>query len=841
MEIIHLCLFVILCVGVHASSLHRQKRNWIIESFNINEGYKGPFPYSLGPIKVEKNITIFEIHGQGFDEEPKGVLQINERTGELTVHRSVDFEQYQKFTVTFQAFRENRVIDTQLGIEITIKDFNDNPPLFDREKYEISIKESEAQGTEVITVMALDKDTTERFKTFDLQIVSVTPKPSDLEFYLTQKGDTGAISFKGCLDHEKAEKYTVIVEAKDHGEIPLSSSCSVIINIEDGNNHLPVITGQTGSKRVKEGEKNVLVSRLQVSDEDTKGSSAWRAKYTIQGDTNRNFEIRTDPETNEGLLYVVKPLDYEQSSVRNLTVTVDNNIPYYSCKVLRRSTTDLWNVHTVGGSSVWTPHKASSIHVTVTVEDVNEPPVFEEDYKKVIVVENVAAGKYLETFTATDYDFKSENTVVYKKGKDPADWVVVDPETGKITTKTIIDRESSFVNGSIYEITIYAVDNGQPPMSSTATLQLYINDQNDNAPSLVNTAIHMCQSDGPSSSNIAAFDPDGHPYGGPFHFKLLGDVKGKWMVEPEEGYSVNLVKAPTVHSGHHELMMEVSDSQGESSIHNFSVTVCKCLDMSRPNCYVRRSAGLKVGPQALGILFFTMLLFAGILLLVLLMSCKRQKLPIKYGESEQHLMKCNVEHRGNDCTVVLAKPELSKKSQQVITATKTGFGESQGYSATHNKTFIEERSMREDVTHWSMGAKTRQGMSATLGSLGQHHRGYEDRYLIKAWEHRINSAHYDVLFREKMLSVLAKGLYKLQAPGEELGHYDPRVYAAEGVMESNYQLDAISMPDISFDPDSYRGLDVQFSTLTSICFPNASSKHENQLNHVKTQSSEVRL
>jgi len=33
---------------------------------------------------------------------------------------------------------------------------------------------------------------------------------------------------------------------------------------------------------------------------------AWKAKYRIDGDTNNNFRITTDPETNEGLLYVDK-------------------------------------------------------------------------------------------------------------------------------------------------------------------------------------------------------------------------------------------------------------------------------------------------------------------------------------------------------------------------------------------------------------------------------------------------------------------------------------------------------------------------------------------------------
>lgn len=61
-----------------------------------------------------------------------------------------------------------------------------------------------------------------------------------------------------------------------------------------------------GPGRVKESQENVLVARLQVTDEDTKGTEAWRAKYQIQGDTNNNFRITTDPDTNEGLLYVEK-------------------------------------------------------------------------------------------------------------------------------------------------------------------------------------------------------------------------------------------------------------------------------------------------------------------------------------------------------------------------------------------------------------------------------------------------------------------------------------------------------------------------------------------------------
>lgn len=43
-----------------------------------------------------------------------------------------------------------------------------------------------------------------------------------------------------------ADTFTLLVVAKDHGEVvSLSSSTTVVINVEDGNNHLPTISGPT--------------------------------------------------------------------------------------------------------------------------------------------------------------------------------------------------------------------------------------------------------------------------------------------------------------------------------------------------------------------------------------------------------------------------------------------------------------------------------------------------------------------------------------------------------------------------------------------------------------------
>lgn len=76
---------------------------------------------------------------------------------------------------------------------------------------------------------------------------------------------------------------------------------------------------------------------------------------------------------------------------------------------------------------------------------------------------------------------------------------------------------------------------GKPPMTSTATLRIHVQDKNDNVPFLPNGMFDMCQSDGVSKANITVVDLDEEPYSGPFRFKLLGDVEGKWSIEPLQG------------------------------------------------------------------------------------------------------------------------------------------------------------------------------------------------------------------------------------------------------------------------------------------------------------------
>ncbi|KAM7006223.1 cadherin-like protein 26 [Tautogolabrus adspersus] len=647
-----LCFFLLIYYfpsAMCSELLSRHRRAWIIDSFTIEEEQKGPFPYVLGKIKIQKAYgDYFDLFGQGVDEEPKGVLSIHRETGNVYVHKPVDYEKHTLLKVKMEAWNKDVTLDTKLGVYISILDINDNPPRFQNDQYEINVKEEQEQGSHLLMILANDRDQRGTpNSTFHYEIKSVSPNIPDTEFFIDE---SGKISFKGCLDHEATKMFTVLVEAKDHGDvISLSSSTTVLIHVQDGNNHLPTISGQTGSGKVKEHEIGASPLLLHVTDRDSPNSPAWRARFSIQGDEKESFKIETDPHTNDGVLTVVKPLDYEDGAQRELFISVENESPYFSCKVKEKTSSGLWKVNMTKADH----HNVALLHsvkVVIEIEDINDPPVFTETVKEAWVEENTPTGTWVEKVTAVDPDSSHARQFVYKVGHDPAGWVTVDPHKGDITTVHSPDRESPHVVDGVYTVSLHAVDDGNPPLTGTTTLNIHVIDQNDNVPQLTENMLDVCASEGPTTTNITAYDLDENPFGGPFTFELLGDVDGKWNLNPSYGYTAGLVKEPGVYAGRHTVDLKVSDLQGEFSVHSLSVTLCNCF--VTPKCRSRRDASTNIALGALGIMFASLFLFLFLLLMAVVISCKKKFTPMQTNDSSgENLLISNIENPGTDCKV----------------------------------------------------------------------------------------------------------------------------------------------------------------------------------------------
>ncbi|XP_027014954.2 cadherin-like protein 26 [Tachysurus fulvidraco] len=658
MKIWTFMLLLTLCaVAVSAYSKIRQKRTWITDSFTIEEESPGPFPYVLGTIHIEKKYLVnFQLSGSGVDMEPTGVLSIDSKTGQVLVHKKIDFEAFQVLRLKFEAKNvSNDKVDTRLGVEVKVQDINDHAPVFKPPSYKKDINESETQGKLILTVFASDDDDASTNNgTFEIRLVSVTPKTDNVEFYIKQNADTGSIYFKGCLDYEKAQKYTLLIEAKDKGDkVQLSSTSTVDVNIVDQNNHLPEFTGHTGPGKIKERESEVEVLRVQIKDKDTEGSPAWKAKFTLHGDADNYFKIQTDPKTNEGILTVIKAMDYEQQTSRNVSISVENEVPYFSCKVKNPTSNGLWDVEILTEKSSIIKAKASQLYnATIAVEDINDPPEFVPLVKEKMIMENAKVGTYLVTLTARDTDSSFASSFYFVKGKDKANWMNVDSKTGQVTTAKVLDRESPFLENNAYNVTVYVVDNAEPPLTGTGMVVIYLVDQNDNVPLLQKASenVYVCLSDEETMTNITAEDLDLAPYSEPYHYELLGDVKGNWRIEPNPGTTVNLIREKSVLSGRYMLQIKILDNQGIGSVQNVSVTVCDCS--ITPNCHVQRSVSAQTSLSAIGIIILAFLLLLVFPLMALLLSCKPQKAMIPSNDAPGwYLINSNIETPGTDCKV----------------------------------------------------------------------------------------------------------------------------------------------------------------------------------------------
>ncbi|KAG8131652.1 hypothetical protein E2320_009562, partial [Naja naja] len=310
------------------------------------------------------------------------------------------------------------------------------------------------------------------------------------------------------------------------------------------------------SGEVPENRIEVVIANLTVMDRDQPHSPNWNAVYRIiSGDPSGHFTVRTDPVTNEGLVTVVREVDYEMNRAFMLTVMVSNQAPLAS---------------------------GIQIRVTISVTDVNEPPYFPTNHKLIRLEEGVPTGTALMTFSAVDPDRFMQQAIRYSKLSDPANWLNINATNGQIITAAVLDRESAYVKNNVYEATFLASDNGIPPASGTGTLQIYLIDINDNAPELQPKEAQICERPNLNVINITAVDADIDPNVGPFVFELPSvpsAIRKNWTIKRLNGDYAQLgLQIMYLEAGVYDVPVIVTDS-GNPPLFNMSiikVKVCPC-------------------------------------------------------------------------------------------------------------------------------------------------------------------------------------------------------------------------------------------------------------------------
>ncbi|XP_062887118.1 cadherin-like protein 26 isoform X2 [Mobula hypostoma] len=783
----------------HSIILHREKRRWISAVFKLTEEDPGPYPkkaIQLSNDRSKNHTLLYIISGEGVDEDPeRNLFSIDRETGEIFVHHKVDREETQSLMFKVDAMDRAtlKIVDDHMLYKIQVIDINDNSPKFKQDVYKVDILESTYPGTSVFRIKAEDPDEISSGNgRVSYSIMSQDPKKPSNMFRIDE--NNGTIFLQKCLDYEAIKSYSLIIKARDNGQKVLSSSAQVKFKVIDSNTHPPIFIEKSASAIINESAKNVVILRVGVTDQDTPNTPAWRAKFKIiEGNENENYKMETDPETNEGLLSLIKSLDYELGPKRNLKITMENEEPLFTCL----------------GTKPMEPEVLSAV---ITVKDVNDRPVFDPPVLVVNEHEGEKPGRVLGKFNAYDTDKFYKHSIKYYKDDEPAGWVTVDSETGVVTTVKELDRESPYVNNSVYVFTVHAVELGEDPMTGTGTMSIILSDINDNQPYLKTEYEDMCDDGEMKFITVTANDKDLEPFSSPFTFELLDNeqnIKKNWKLGKMTDTTVQLNRIRKVPIGNYSIPFKIRDRQGISKESSLNLHVCHCIDGK--TCPAPMPATSFLGRAAIGFLFAGLLFL--ILGLCLLLFCTSKKTFLKpYNEPVWTLIKYNDE----GVPVEIQKPANILSSQ--VVSNEVGLGVKRNtinYSSQGNVGGMQSNvngTIRQMNPYDSRALSFRSNLN-TYGDGRLRMNNMSQRFSMYGLANRqnMNSLHFyraqDWGARERMDmdAEITEAVYK------------PCVYGYEGEESSMLTLDSISRIEDNVSLSFLNDLGPKFKTLAKVC------------------------
>nr|XP_019940215.1 PREDICTED: protocadherin-19 isoform X7 [Paralichthys olivaceus] len=379
------------------------------------------------------------------------------KIAELVVQKSLDRETQSHYQYEISA--EDGGDPPKIGaVQLNIKviDSNDNNPVFDEPVYTVNVMENSPINTLVIDLNATDPDEGTNGEIVYSFNSYVTEKTRDA-FKIDPR--TGIITVNGVLDYETTQIYEIDIQAKDLGPNSIPAHCKVTVNVMDTNDNPPVISLLSLNTEMVEVSENAqrgyVIALVRVSDKDSGANG--KVQCRLQG----NVPFRLQEYESFSTILVDGRLDREQKDTYNLTIQAEDS-----------------------GSP---PLRATKSLVVKVTDENDNPPHFLKPHYQEMVMENNLPGSCLLAVSAEDPDLGMNGTVSYSivpgeiKHMDVNTYVSINP-SGRIYSMRSFDHEYT----RTFDFKVLARDNGNPSLSSNATVRIVVLDVNDNTPVMTN-------------------------------------------------------------------------------------------------------------------------------------------------------------------------------------------------------------------------------------------------------------------------------------------------------------------------------------------------------------------
>ncbi|KAI4896455.1 hypothetical protein NFI96_015229 [Prochilodus magdalenae] len=388
-------------------------------------------------------------------DKAKNMFSLDPKTGQLRVIRLLDFEEDFKFEMRIQAM-DSYGLKSDTKVSLSVTDVNDNAPVIIVKALNSPVPEDALVGEEVGIINVQDRDSGNNGQVHCSLQQNVPFKlvPSIKNYY--------SLVTTAELDRELISDYNVTITATDEGSPPLSSSKTIHLSVADVNDNPPVFEEQIYSAHVKENNKpGSSVCTVAATDPD------WRQNGTVVysllpsdvGGAPVSSFLSINGDT--GVVHAVRSFDYEQlKSFKMLVLARDNGSPPLSSNV--------------------------TVSVCISDENDNSPQILYpspegSSFMTEMVPKAAQSGSLVSKVIAVDADSGQNAWLSYHivKATDPGLFTIGE-HSGEIRTQRDISESDSTKQNLIVSVR----DNGQPSLSASCTLYLFISDNLAEVPEL---------------------------------------------------------------------------------------------------------------------------------------------------------------------------------------------------------------------------------------------------------------------------------------------------------------------------------------------------------------------
>ncbi|XP_015275466.1 PREDICTED: protocadherin beta-16-like [Gekko japonicus] len=421
--------------------------------FEYIVGLKENSPRDTLVLKVEARDLDFGSNAQitfSFHQVPEEISQLfylHQTTGEITVLGPIDYEEETSYYMNVKA-TDGGGLSGHCKVLVEIEDENDNAP----EVSLISISSTVQEDSPLDTVVALfsvtDQDSGENSRTS----CSID---TNLPFMLKATGSNNyQLVIQSPLDREKVPEYNVTITATDRGSPRRASRRTITVLISDINDNSPVFEKSKYEMQVWENNiPGLLMGLVRAVDLDVEQNAKVTYSLVPGNATGAPAASYVSINSETGNLYVLRSLDYEQIKEFQVRVRASD-----------------------GGS----PPLSSEAVVRVVILDENDnAPFFLHPLQNStspcneLVPKSVEAGYLVAKVVAVDGDSGQNSWLSYEllKATDPG-LFSIGAQNGEVKTRRPLTERDT----NKQRLIILVRDNGHPPQTSTATLNILLMD-----------------------------------------------------------------------------------------------------------------------------------------------------------------------------------------------------------------------------------------------------------------------------------------------------------------------------------------------------------------------------